>query len=140
VPQLQTPAGEQLSVVSPLQGLHVAPGALHAERDVGVHVAPSQQPSGHEVTSQMHAPAEQCCPGPHGTVLPQRHSPALQLSAPTASHPKQLAPGRPQFAAESGSQVEPLQQPLGHEVASHTQRPPAQRCPPPHAGWPPQVH
>ena len=144
MPQLQTPAAEQPSVVSALQGLHVAPGTLHAERDVGVHVAPSQQPSGHDVTSQMQAPAEQCCPGPHGGVLPQRHSPALQLSdmsaTPAALHPKQLAPGRPQFAAESVSQVEPLQQPLGHEVASHTQRPPAQRCPSPHAGSPPQVH
>jgi hypothetical protein len=33
-----------------------------------------------------------------------------------------------------------LQHPLGHDVASHTQRLPAQRCPSAHAGCPPQVH
>ncbi len=60
VPQLQTPADEQLSVSSTSQATHVAPGAPHAERDDGVHVAPSQQPSGHDVASQAHSPLAQC--------------------------------------------------------------------------------
>jgi hypothetical protein len=86
VPQLQTPAEEQLSEVSASHGLQVAPGALQAEREVGVHVAPSQQPSGHDVTSQVQTPAAQCCPGPQGAASPQWHAPALQLSERTASH------------------------------------------------------
>lgn len=36
--------------------------------------------------------------------------------------------------------VVPVQHPLAHDVASHTQRPPTQRCPPAHAGSPPHVH
>jgi hypothetical protein len=32
----------------------------------------------------------------------------------------------------TGTQVVPLQQPVGHDVASHTQAPPEQRCPVPH--------
>ena len=140
VPQLQTPAAEQLSVVSASHGLQVAPGTLQAEREVGVHVAPSQQPSGQDVTSQVQAPAEQCCPGPQGAPLPQWQAPALQLSDWIASHGKHEAPPVPHWAAEGVLQVEPVQHPLGQEVASHTQRPPAQRCPPSHAGLPPHEH
>jgi hypothetical protein len=139
-PQLQTPAEEQLSDCSMLQGPHVSPGGAHAEREVGVHVSPSQHPPGHDVGSHTQAPEEQCCPGPQGAVLPQRHSPALQLSDVTALHVKHDAPGIAQFAADSGVHAVPLQHPLAHDVESHTQRPPAQRCPSEQAGLPPQVH
>ena len=99
-PQLQTPAEEQLSDCSTLQGPHVRPGRPQAEREVGVHVSPSQHPLGHDVGSHTQAPEEQCCPGPQGAVLPQRHVPALQLLDVTASHVKHDAPGVPQFAAD----------------------------------------
>jgi hypothetical protein len=36
--------------------------------------------------------------------------------------------------------VLPLQQPVGHEVASHTQAPPEHRCPAPQAGLDPHEH
>jgi hypothetical protein len=79
----------------------------------GSHVPvgpPLQQPLGHEVASQMQLPL----------VLSQSR---LEPHAP------QVAPAVPHDCADSdaqGSQVPegpPLQQPLGHEVASHTQLP-----------------
>jgi hypothetical protein len=140
IPQPQTPEVEQLSVSSGSHAPQVAPGAPHAEREMGVHVVPSQQPSGHDVASHLQEPDVQCCPGLHAAAAPQRHAPAAQLSDSTGLHGKHDAPPVPQFAAEGVLHVVPLQQPLAQDVASHTQRPPTQCCPPAHAGLPPQVH
>lgn len=51
-----------------------------------------------------------------------------------------VAPGCPHIVAESVVQTPDAQHPLGHDVASHTQTPPEQREPAPHAGPPPHVH
>jgi hypothetical protein len=53
----------------------------------------------------------------------------------------QAPPFEPQLCSDEAVQVAPLQQPLGHEVASHTQAPPTQRCPLVHT-WPlvPHTH
>jgi hypothetical protein len=70
-------------------------------------VLPLQQPWGHEVASQTHVP------------FVVSHS----LPAPHAAH---AAPPAPQEAVDSeakGSQTLPLQQPFGHDVASHTHPP-----------------
>ena len=45
-----------------------------------------------------------------------------------------LARSRAFYVDTLGLQVTPSQQPLGHEVASHTQLPPRHRCPAAHAG------
>jgi hypothetical protein len=139
-PQLQTPAEEQLSVSRTSQATHVAPGAPHAELEDGVHVRPAQQPSGHDVASQVHAPLAQCWPGAQVAPLPHLHCPALQLSASIALHGKHDAPPVPHVAVEGALHVPSVQHPLAQEVASHTQRPPTQRCPPAHSGLPSQVH
>jgi hypothetical protein len=56
-----------------------------------------------------------------------------------APHVKHEDPAPPQFIVERTSQLVPLQQPAGHDVASQMQLPLAHRCPPPHAAPLPQV-
>jgi len=73
-------------------------------------------------------------------VFPQRQAPALQLSAWMALQAKQVAPPVPHVADAGVLHVVPVQQPLAHDVASHTHSPPTQCCPPSHAALPPQVH
>jgi hypothetical protein len=54
------------------------------------------------------------------------------LSAVAAVHAKHDPPAPPQSMAEWVSHVVPLQQPSGHDVASHTQLPATHRCPSAH--------
>lgn len=75
-----------------------------------------------------------------GAPCPHRQTPvAEQLSARVESQATHEAPPAPQVATELWLQVVPSQHP-GHEVESHTQRPPAHLCPLAHALFPPQVH
>jgi hypothetical protein len=46
----------------------------------------------------------------------------------------------PQLPSEGTVQTLPLQQPFGHDVASHVHAPPVQRWPLPHAGPLPHTH
>jgi hypothetical protein len=67
----------------------------------------------------------------------QAHVPCVVSHVP-AAHATQAAPPVPHCEAdcdESGTQVLPLQQPLGHDVASHTHWPVflSQSCPDAHA-------
>src|SRR4029079_10485117 len=50
------------------------------------------------------------------------------------------APPRPQLPKPGGMQAPPLQQPLGHDSASHTQLPAVQLVPAPQAAPVPQRH
>lgn len=52
----------------------------------------------------------------------------------------QVPPPEPQLASERATQVFPAQQPLAHEVASHTQLPETQTWPEPHAAPAPHAH
>lgn len=98
--------------------------------DRGLHVRPSQHPSGHEAPSQMHAPSEQRWPDPQAGPLPHAHSPLVeQLSASAVSQGLQVSPAAAQAVADRVWQVLLLQQPLAHEIASQMQLPSAQRWP-----------
>jgi hypothetical protein len=57
--------------------------------------------------------------------------------APQATH---AAPLVPHCDVDAETQVDPLQHPDGHDVASHTQLPLTHRCPAPQAGPDPQRH
>jgi hypothetical protein len=59
--------------------------------------------------------------------------PPLQLSLVSASQVPQAPPPVPQLALLGALHVVPVQQPVEHEVASHTHAPPTQRWPTPHA-------
>ena len=74
--------------------------------------------------------------------MPQRQAPVtgLQLSAWAKSQATHAAPPRPQLPNVGGTQALPLQQPLGHDSASHTQLPATQLVPAPQAAFAPQRH
>jgi hypothetical protein len=100
----------------------------------------AQQPVGHDVPSQTQVLAMQRWPSAQAPALPQRQPPADEQLSERASQATQVEPALPQVVVERVEQVVPLQQPLGHDVASHWHRPPAQRWPPTQAGPVPQLH
>jgi hypothetical protein len=92
------------------QGPHAAPPLPHVvavSEAYGTHVLPLQQPPGHEVELQTHVPF---------VVLHAWPEPHAEHAAPPVPHDE--------FDSEPyGTQVFPLQQPFGHEVASQTHDP-----------------
>jgi hypothetical protein len=76
----------------------------------------------------------------HAGLLPHMHWPATQLLDMVGSQLVHEPPPVPHAVVDGVVQVWPEQQPFGHDVASHTQLPPEQRCPCPHAGPPLHVH
>lgn len=102
----------------------LAPPKPHAVVVVpGSHVAPLQQPA-HELGSHTHVPPSQRCPAPQGGPLPQAQSPSeSQVSARVASQPMQISPPVPHASRVGETQSAPEQQPVLHEVASHTHAP-----------------
>lgn len=125
-PAVQVALTGQLSQVSPAvpQALAVFPDRQEE---------PEQQPL-QETESQVQEPPAQCSPDPQDAPVPQRHRPsAEQLSVLIGLQLTHDAPSAPHAANERVSQALPLQQPLGHDVASQTQAPDTQRWPGPHA-------
>ena len=95
----------------------------------------SQQPVGQLVASQTQAPPEQRWPTAHAGPVPQAHAPLVQRSD-FVSQAAHASPAEPQLVVvwlPLAMQVLPEQQPLGQEVALHTQLPPEQVCPVPQA-------
>jgi hypothetical protein len=95
----------------PMHATHAAPPVPHWEVDCEpccTHVVPTQQPVGHEVASQTHAPVamSQPCPAAHVVHI----APPMPHAAPDC------IPG-----ATHTPSVE--QHPLGHVLALHTQWP-----------------
>lgn len=88
----------------------------------------------------MQEPPKQRCPLPHRPPPdPHRQTPPSQRSAfePQAVH---APPPLPHWDVDGETQVLPEQQPDGQDVALHTQTPPWQRWPAPHAAPPPHRH
>jgi hypothetical protein len=100
----------------------------------------AQQPVGHEVPSQTQVLATQRWPGAHAAPLPQWQLPRPEQLSDRASQTTQVEPVLPHAESDRVEQVVPLQQPLGHDVASQVQSPPTQRWPPLHALPEPQAH
>jgi hypothetical protein len=162
-PQVHAPAVHP-SAVRASHTLQVPPTVPHADIDRVLQVVPLQQPPGHDVASQAQAPETHSCPEPHAEqaappvpqvvdddwwqVVPEQHpsghmqplhTPALQTSLfGQAWH---AWPAAPQLMLSvPGSQVAPLQHPVGQDWESHTHLPASQRCPSAHAGPDPQPH
>lgn len=140
VPQRHAPPASQRSAVVVLQATQAAPPAPHAASEGVVQIAPEQQPLGHVVASHTHPPSTHSWPAAQAGPVPQRHSPSAHESAIAESQATHAAPPAPHVVLELARHVLPSQQPLGHEVASHTHAPPAQRWPLPHGGPDPHVH
>lgn len=106
----------------------------------GAHRPCAQQPVGQEVPSHTQVLATQRWPTAHAAPLPHRQLPVAEQLSERASQAAQVAPPVPQLPSERVRQVLPLQQPLGHEVASQTHPVSVQRWPATQAAAPPQVH
>lgn len=101
-------------------------------------VEPEQQPA-HEVLSQTHCPARQCCPAAHGGPPPQVHAPAGEQPSAVFLQSLHAKPTGPQAADVVGDvQVVPAQHPPGQEAALQMHAPLAQTCPAPQAAPEPQ--
>ena len=121
-PHWHTPPVEQLSATWLSHGAQATPGAPQAKVDSDVHVLPAQHPCGHDVASQTHCPAaEQCSPAAHAPFAPHLHDPSdPQLLAESLSQAKHVEPAVPHMASDLAWHVDPLQQPVGQDVASQT--------------------
>lgn len=106
----------------------------------GKHVDPEQQPVGQEVESQTQPPFKQRKPVGHGAAIPHAQTPFGVQRLAVIPHMTHVPPPDPQLASECARQLDPEQQPPGHEVASQTQLPPTQRWPTPHAEPAPHIH
>jgi len=94
------------------------------------------------VGSHTHAPPEHRWPPTHVAPLPQTHAPATEHPSdrPSAVQSTQLAPLLPQLPVARDVHTLPAQQPLAHDVASHTHAPEAQRWPDAHGDPVPHAH
>ena len=137
-PHRQAPADEQLSERASHEA-QVAPAVPQLVRVRVRQVLPLQQPLGHEVPSHTQPLAVQRWPAAQAGPPAQVQAPdALHWSVLLLSQVTQVAPLAPQVASAGALQTAPLQQPVGQEVASQTQAPPTQRCPPAQGGPLPQ--
>jgi hypothetical protein len=121
-PQVQAPAELHPSAVTP-HVVHVAPWSPQVVADGASQTFPEQQPLGHDVALQTHAPLVHTWPVPHAGPDPHLQAPAAQLSDCGSPHAAHAAPAVPHVAVDEVSQVVPLQHPVGHEVALQTQAP-----------------
>jgi hypothetical protein len=106
----------------------------------GRQLVPEQHPPGHEVPSQTHAPPTQRAPLGHAAPVPHTQAPPAEQASAVRSQRTHAPPDLPHAVSEAGRQVDPAQQPVGHDVASQTQLPPRQRWPAPQDGPAPQAH
>jgi hypothetical protein len=139
LPHVQAPAA-QPSAFSASHALQAAPDAPQVVVESVLQMLPEQQPLAHEVAPHTHAPPTHRCPAPHEGPVPQAHAPPLQVSALVASQVAQPPPAVPHALTVGAVHTLPAQQPLGHEVASHTHAPPTHRCPAPHGAPAPHTH
>jgi hypothetical protein len=117
-------------------GLQADPPLPHAALDVPARqVVPEQQPVEQDVPLQTHAPPTHAWPLPHGAFVPHLQAPPEQRSEFADAQVLHAPPPVPQADVDCGSHTLPLQQPVGHDVALHTQLPPTQACPMAHC-WP----
>jgi hypothetical protein len=103
----------------------------------------AQQPFSfwHDVGSQMHEPPEHRSPTPQAAPGPQVQTPeGEQVSASVATHGAQALPMAPQELGEKAVHTFPVQQPVGHVLALHTQAPPEQAWPETQGAEVPQRH
>jgi hypothetical protein len=140
-PHWHEPAVLQPSVRTGSHAMHAMPGAPHALCEIAVvHEVPEQQPP-HDVGSHTHMPISQRWPALHAAPPPHAHCPDVeQRSERTGSQGRHALPPLPHVPWVAVRHVVPSQQPMLHDVASHTHEPPMQRWPGAHSAPPPQVH
>lgn len=130
-PQLHVPSIAQRSELTVSHAAHAIPGAAHVVGESTSHVAPLQQPLGHDVASHTQAPETQRCPAPHAAPVPHAQLPPTHASARSGSHEMQALPASPHAITLGALHVLPLQQPVG-QLAAHPAHAPALHADAPH--------
>lgn len=126
VPHLQVPP-EQVSALVESHTPQEPPPVPQVAVVLALHTPPEQHPFGQEVASQRHDPPTHRCPLAQAAPPPHEQLPvALQPSATDVLHVVHPLPPAPHEVTPAVSQVEPLQQPVPHDVASHVHAPPTQ--------------
>jgi hypothetical protein len=127
VPQVQVPFEAQVSALLVSQVVQPPPALPQEARLWARQALPLQHPLGQLVPSHTQVFPWHRWPVPHGAWVPHWQAPLTQPSLEVASHEAHAAPPAPQVPADSlakGTQVAPLQQPVGQLVGVHTQVPP----------------
>jgi hypothetical protein len=118
LPHSQAPVLEQLSDSVALHPTQAAPPTPHAVSDGELHVEPMQHPEEHAAAHPLHAPEAHVC----------GEGQAAHVDPPVPHEEAELP----------GSQVLPLQQPVGQDVGLHWHEPPTHCWPVEH--WGPEPH
>lgn len=137
LPQRHAPPVEHAFAFAGSHALHAAPLAPQATALTGLLQPPSlsQHPEPHEVESHTQALLTQRWPAAHAGPEPHWHAPPLeQRSALPVSQATHAWPAAAQEESDLAVHAAPEQQPLGHELASHSQEPLTQSCPSAQAG------
>jgi hypothetical protein len=113
-PQLQPPVGEQLSDSVGLQSTHALPSVPQVDIPDVMQAPLEQQPLGHDVELQTHAPFAQISPVGQGALVPHLQAPPVQRSAWVDEQTEHATPPVPQVAVAGVSHTAPLQHPFGH--------------------------
>ena len=137
MPHVQTPSSQVSEV--PVHATQAAPFFPQAVTLIGWHTPAAQQPLGHEVASQTHAPPWHRWPEGQVALAPQPHEPsARQVLACEALQAVHAPPSMPHWVADGAVQVVPLQHPVRQLVALHSQVPLTHCWPGAHAALVPQ--
>jgi hypothetical protein len=122
-------------------GLHAEPAVPHDRSELPARHDPFEQhPLGQDAPSQMHCPWKHRWPATQAAPVPHVHAPLALHPSPVAPHTEHPPPAVPQVVGPGVSQMPFLQQPFGHDVASHTHCPLEHRCPGEHSAAEPHEH
>ena len=121
-PHEQDPEEQVVALV--VQLTHAAPPVPHVESPLVSHCpALVQQPLAHDDALQTQTPPTHSWPCAQGALVPHLHWPPVQRSVEVEAQAVHVPPAVPQVALVCRSQVVPLQQPFGQDVAVQTQLP-----------------
>jgi hypothetical protein len=132
-PHRHWPSLRHVSPAPPaVQSTHAWPIVPQVVGACVVHTFPAQQPVGHDVASQTHAPLTHRWPDAHIGPVPQWQLPAVHASAPVP-HDTHASPDAPHAMLVAGeTHVVPEQHPLAHDDGVHPLHTPPEHVPPLH--------
>jgi hypothetical protein len=131
LPHLHAPPAQ---VSAPMPQLVQAPPPVpHALVEPTLQTLPLQQPVGHEVALQTHAPPTHAWPDTHIAPLPQAQPPIDEQPSAPMPQLMHVDPPVPHALADVVVQLVPEQQPLGHDFELHTHAPATHCWPGAHA-------
>lgn len=144
VPQTHEPVASHPVAFVASHTEHADPALPQAASALGWHACTTSQHPLEQLPAlqapPVHTPPMQVCAAPHAGPVPQRQLPVAEQLLPLPVQSAHDAPCGPQVVSERVVHTLPTQQPVGHEVASHTHAPPTHRWLATQAAFVPQLH